>query len=152
MCSVSSQVRSSLDVVFRSIASRQTASRGDRRLDHADRHHHSVIDARLVREARRFVTIGFEGSDEPAESTWPHAFCGGRIRRHGLSVERRLAAPHLVAVDDQKIPARFTLDNFTLDYWIGRDLDTIALKTGILLSPDLWDAAKNTLTMSASPR
>jgi iron(III) transport system permease protein len=44
-----------------------------------------------------------------------------------------------------EIPARFNLGNFTLQYWIGTDLDTVALRTGILLSPDLWSAAWNTL-------
>lgn len=44
-----------------------------------------------------------------------------------------------------KMPAQFTLDNFTLDYWIGTNLLTVALQTGILLSPELWAAAKNTM-------
>ena len=44
-----------------------------------------------------------------------------------------------------KMPGRFTLDNFTLDYWIGTGLNTVALQTGILLSPDLWNAAWNSL-------
>jgi iron(III) transport system permease protein len=44
-----------------------------------------------------------------------------------------------------RVPADFSLDNFTLDYWIGQNLDTIALRTGILLTADLWHAAWNTL-------
>lgn len=105
------------------------------------------IDARLVREARRFVTIGSKGSMNRQSRL-------GRMRLPAagfaatvflLSVGLPLLTLLLSTI--MKIPARFTLDNFTLDYWIGRDLDTIALKTGILLSPDLWDAAKNTLTI-----
>lgn len=105
------------------------------------------IDARLVREARRFVTIGSKGSMSRQSRL-------GRMRLPAagfaatvflLSVGLPLLTLLLSTI--MKIPARFTLDNFTLDYWIGRDLDTIALKTGILLSPDLWDAAKNTLTI-----
>ncbi|MGK9259352.1 ABC transporter permease [Sinorhizobium meliloti] len=105
------------------------------------------IDARLVREARRFVTIGSKGSMNRQSRL-------GRMRLPAagfaatvflLSVGLPLLTLLLSTI--MKVPARFTLDNFTLDYWIGRDLDTIALKTGILLSPDLWDAAKNTLTI-----
>ncbi|PJR15582.1 ABC transporter permease [Sinorhizobium meliloti] len=105
------------------------------------------IDARLVREARRFVTIGSKGSMNRQSRL-------GRMRLPAagfaatvflLSVGLPLLTLLLSTI--MKMPARFTLDNFTLDYWIGRDLDTIALKTGILLSPDLWDAAKNTLTI-----
>lgn len=105
------------------------------------------IDARLVREARRFVTIGSKGSMNRQSRL-------GRMRLPAagfaatvflLSVGLPLLTLLLSTV--MKMPARFTLDNFTLDYWIGRDLDTIALKTGILLSPDLWAAARNTLTI-----
>ncbi len=93
------------------------------------------IDARLVREARRFVTIGSKGSMNRQSRL-------GRMRLPAagfaatvflLSVGLPLLTLLLSTV--MKMPARFTLDNFTLDYWIGRDLDTIALKTGILLAP-----------------
>jgi iron(III) transport system permease protein len=49
-----------------------------------------------------------------------------------------------------KMPANFSLDNFTLDFWIGHDLNTVALQTGILLSPDLWKAAWNSLWIVGS--
>ncbi|MDX0459462.1 ABC transporter permease subunit [Sinorhizobium medicae] len=106
-----------------------------------------LIDARLVREARRFVTIGSKGSMDRQSRL-------GRMRLPAagfaatvflMSVGLPLLTLFLSTI--MKLPARFTLDNFTLDYWIGRDLDTVALKTGILLSPDLWAAAKNTLTI-----
>lgn len=104
-----------------------------------------MIDARLVREARRFVTIGSKGSMNRQSRL-------GRMRLPAtgfaamifvLSVGLPLLTLALSTV--MKMPARFTLDNFTLDYWIGTDLDTVALQTGILLSPDLWAAAKNTM-------
>jgi len=44
-------------------------------------------------------------------------------------------------------PGNFDWSNFTLDYWIGQDLPTVAMRTGILLSPDLWQAALNTITI-----
>ncbi|MGH6762088.1 MAG: ABC transporter permease [Phyllobacterium sp.] len=104
-----------------------------------------MIDARLVREARRFVTIGSKGSMNRQNVL-------GKLRIPAtafaacmflLSVGLPLLTLFLSTI--MKMPAQFTLDNFTLDYWIGQDLGTVALRTGILLSPDLWNAAANTL-------
>ncbi len=104
-----------------------------------------MIDARLVREARRFVTIGSKGSMNRQSRL-------GKMRLPAtgfaatifiLSVAMPLLTLALSTV--MKMPARFTFDNFTLDYWIGTDLHTVALQTGILLSPELWAAAKNTM-------
>lgn len=104
-----------------------------------------MIDARLVREARRFVTIGSKGSMNRQSRL-------GKMRLPAtgfaatvfiLSVGLPLLTLALSTV--MKMPAKFTLDNFTLDYWIGTDLHTVALQTGILLSPELWAAAKNTM-------
>jgi iron(III) transport system permease protein len=104
-----------------------------------------MIDARLVREARRFVTIGSKGSMNRQNRL-------GKLRLPAtgfaaavfiLSVGMPLLT--LVLSTVMKVPARFTFDNFTLDYWIGTNLHTVALQTGVLLSPDLWAAAKNTI-------
>jgi iron(III) transport system permease protein len=104
-----------------------------------------MIDARLVREARRFVTIGSKGSMNRQSRL-------GKLRLPAtgfaaaifiLSVGLPLLT--LVLSTVMKVPARFSLDNFTLDYWIGTNLHTVALQTGVLLSPDLWAAAKNTM-------
>ncbi len=104
-----------------------------------------MIDARLVREARRFVTIGSKGSMNRQSRL-------GKMRLPAtgfaaavfiLSVGLPLLTLALSTV--MKMPAKFTFDNFTLDYWIGSNLKTVALQTGVLLSPDLWAAAKNTM-------
>ncbi|EMS97360.1 iron ABC transporter permease [Agrobacterium tumefaciens str. Cherry 2E-2-2] len=104
-----------------------------------------MIDARLVREARRFVTIGSKGSMNRQSRL-------GKMRLPAtgfaaaifiLSVGLPLLTLALSTV--MKMPARFTFENFTLDYWIGSNLNTVALQTGVLLSPDLWAAAKNTM-------
>ncbi len=104
-----------------------------------------MIDARLVREARRFVTIGSKGSMNRQSRL-------GKMRLPAtgfaaavfiLSVGLPLLTLALSTV--MKMPAKFTFDNFTLDYWIGSNLNTVALQTGVLLSPDLLAAAKNTM-------
>ena len=104
-----------------------------------------TIDAQLMREARRFVTIGSKGSMDRLSPLgrlrWPATVFAALM--FVLSVGLPLLTLFLSTV--MKVPARFTLDNFTLDYWIGTDLNTVALQTGILLSPDLWNAAWNSL-------
>ncbi|MDW9780399.1 iron ABC transporter permease [Sinorhizobium meliloti] len=105
------------------------------------------IDARLVREARRFVTIGSKGSMNRQSRLGRMRLLAAGFAATVFLLSVGLPLLTLLLSTVMKMPARFTLDNFTLDYWIGRDLDTIALKTGILLSPDLWDAARNTLTI-----
>ncbi len=104
-----------------------------------------LIDAKLVKEARRFVTIGSKGTMNRQSRLGvlriPATVFAGLIFM--LSVGLPLLTLLLSTV--MKQPARFTPDNFTLDYWIGTNLDTVALRTGILLSRDLWMAAWNTL-------
>ncbi|WP_431673792.1 ABC transporter permease [Rhizobium leguminosarum] len=104
-----------------------------------------MIDARLVREARRFVTIGSKGSmnrqSRLGKMRLPATGFAAAIFLLGVGLPLLTLALSTV----MKIPAQFTLDNFTLDYWIGTNLDTVALQTGILFSPDLWAAAGNTL-------
>ena len=46
------------------------------------------------------------------------------------------------------VPGRFQAANFTLDYWIGRDLPTLALPQGILLAPEFWTAVWNSLRIA----
>jgi iron(III) transport system permease protein len=98
-----------------------------------------------MREARRFVTIGSKGSMDRLSPLghWRWGATGFAALMFVLSVGLPLLTLCLSTV--MKVPARFTLDNFTLDYWIGSGLNTVALQTGILLSPDLWNAAWNSL-------
>lgn len=104
-----------------------------------------MIDARLVREARRFVTIGSKGTMNRLSRLgawrWPLTLFAGAI----FVMSVCLPILTLVLSTIMRQPANFALDNFTLDYWIGTDLDTVALRTGILFTPDLWAAAWNTL-------
>ncbi|UFS68210.1 iron ABC transporter permease (plasmid) [Paracoccus denitrificans] len=109
-----------------------------------------LIDAYLAREARRFVTVGSKGSMNRASRLqgWrlpATGFAGGIFV---ISVCMPLLTLALSTV--MRLPGRFTWSNFTLDYWIGTDLPTVAMRTGILLSPDLWQAAWNTIWIVGS--
>lgn len=48
------------------------------------------------------------------------------------------------------LPGRFNPENFTLDYWIGENLNTLAMHSGILLTQEFWDAAWNTVMIVGS--
>ena len=104
-----------------------------------------LVDAYLVREARRFVTIGGKGAmNRPARlGAWRWPATGLAAAAFALSVGLPLATLFLSTV--MRVPADFSWSNFTLDYWIGWNLPTVAMRTGILLSPELWRAAFNTL-------
>lgn len=104
-----------------------------------------MVDARLVREAKRFVTIGSKGAMNRLQllGRWrlPATASAGLV--FAISVAVPLIVLALSTV--MRFPARFSWDNFTLDYWIGTDLNTVALRQGILLTPEFWQAAWNTL-------
>lgn len=104
-----------------------------------------LIDARLVREARRFVTIGGRSAmNRPIRlgALRVPATCFA-FAVFAVSVGVPILTLFLSTV--MRVPANFSPDNFTLDFWIGHDLGTVALKNGILLTPDFWAAAWNSL-------
>lgn len=104
-----------------------------------------LIDARLVRESRKFVTIGGKGAMNRQTALGVYRLPATALAAIVFVVSVGLPLLTLVLSTIMRAPADFSLDNFTLDYWIGQDLDTIALRTGILLTPELWEAAWNTL-------
>ena len=104
-----------------------------------------LVDAYLAREARRFVTVGSKGSMNRASrlKEWRLPATGFAGMVFMISVCMPLLTLALSTVMRQ--PGNFAFSNFTLDFWIGTDLPTVAMRTGILLSPDLWRAAWNTI-------
>lgn len=104
-----------------------------------------LIDARLVRESRRFVTIGGKGAMDRTVPLrrWRAPAAGLAGLLFTVSVAVPLLTLFLSTI--MRVPGDFSPSNFTLDFWIGRDLHTVALRQGVLLTPDLWRAAWNTL-------
>lgn len=104
-----------------------------------------LIDARLVREARRFVTIGSKGSMNRTSSlgNWrlPMTMTAGLV--FTVSVAMPLLVLFLTTV--MRVPGDLSPSNFTLGYWIGHDLPTTAMRDGVLLTPDFWRAAWNSI-------
>ena len=104
-----------------------------------------LIDARLVRESRKFVTIGGKGSMDRKNSlgklqTPAYAFA---LIIFLISVGLPLLVLTLSTL--MRVPGNFSLDNFTLDYWVGHNLEFVYVPSGILLTPDLWNATWNTV-------
>ena len=104
-----------------------------------------LIDARLVRESRRFVTVGGRGAINRNSSLGMYRLPASVFAALIFLVSVGLPLLVLVLSTVMRVPADFSIENFTLDYWIGQNLETVALRTGILLTPDLWAAAWNTL-------
>lgn len=104
-----------------------------------------LIDARLVRESRKFVTVGGKGSMDRKSSLG--AFRMPATAFAGLIFMVSVGLPLLVLTLStvMRVPGSFSLGNFTLDYWIGHGLEFVAFPSGILLTPDLWTAMWNTL-------
>ncbi|TDO98941.1 ABC transporter permease [Marinomonas balearica] len=109
-----------------------------------------ALDTWMMREARRFAIIGSKGAMERRQSLgilkWP-AFSIALLMFF-ISVVVPMGALALSTV--MHLPGRFNLSNFTLDYWIGTNLDTIALRNGILLSSEFWNAAWSSVRIVGS--
>lgn len=106
------------------------------------------IDAWMLREAHRFATIGGKGMISrisPLRALrWP--LFGAVALLFAISVILPLVT--LILSSLMHIPGRFGADNFTFDYWIGSDLPTVAMPSGILLAPEFWHAAWNSLRIA----
>ena len=104
-----------------------------------------LIDARLVRENRKFVTVGGKGSMDRRNALGKFRIPATAFATLIFVISVGLPLLVLTMSTVMRVPANFALSNFTLDYWIGHDLEFVAFPTGILLTPDLWKATWNTL-------
>ncbi len=106
-----------------------------------------LLDMRMLREARRFVTVGGKGSmDRRRElGRWrlPMAALPGAFVLLGVLLPLVTLFLSTIMI----LPGRFNAANFTLDFWIGHNLDTAAMQNGILLTADFWKAVMNTLVI-----
>lgn len=104
------------------------------------------VDMHFLREAKRFVTIsGKSGSSNSV----------ARLRRSRIFATLGCTLLFLVSVaipllvlalsTVMKYPGIFSAENFTLQYWAGRDLPTIGFPDGVLFNEEVWSAAWNSL-------
>ena len=104
-----------------------------------------LLDATLLKEARKFVTVSGKGGmlrqQKLGRWQWPAVSFVSCV--FIISVILPLSVLSLSTF--MLVPGDFSLANFTFDFWIGDNLGTVAETRGILLSPNLWRAAWNTL-------
>ena len=104
------------------------------------------VDMHFLREAKRFVTIsGKSGSSNAVtklHSSRIFATLGCSIL-FAVTVAVPIIVLALSTV--MRYPGVFTPENFTLEYWIGHNLQTIGFPQGVLVSSELWSAAWNSL-------
>lgn len=102
-------------------------------------------DLWLLRNARRFATIGTRGAIDRATPLGalrlPASSLAGLVFAAGVIVP--LAVLTLSTI--MRVPGLFQPANFTLDFWVGSGLPTMAFPNGVLRTPEFWDAARNTL-------
>ena len=104
-----------------------------------------LLDATLLKEARKFVTVSGKGGllrqQDLGRWQWPALGLVSGV----LIVSVLLPLCVLLLSTLMRVPGDFSVTNFTLDFWIGDHLDSVAETSGVLLSPNLWRAAWNTL-------
>lgn len=109
-----------------------------------------LLDMRMLREAKRFVTVSGKGGMDRRRQLgrWRFATSGIALVFVLLGVVIPLLTLFFSSI--MKLPGRFSADNFTFDFWIGHNLDTVALHNGILITPDFWRAVWNTVIIVGS--
>ncbi|CPR18014.1 iron ABC transporter permease [Brenneria goodwinii] len=109
-----------------------------------------LLDMRMLREAKRFVTVSGKGGMDRRRQLgrWRFATSGIALVFVLLGVIIPLLTLFFSTI--MKLPGRFSADNFTFDFWIGHNLDTVALHNGILITPDFWRAVWNTVIIVGS--
>lgn len=109
-----------------------------------------TLDMYLLKEARRFVVIGSKGSMNRTTSLRGYRLPAAGLATLVFLISAVVPLLALAMTTVMKVPGVFALDNFTLAYWLASDLGTTALKQGILLTPEFWQATWNTLWIVGS--
>jgi iron(III) transport system permease protein len=105
-----------------------------------------LVDLRLVREQRRFVTVGGKGAMARIADlgTWQIAACAFALFVFVAAVVLPLGTLTLSTVT--QVPGIFAADNFTLKYWIADRLEgSVGFPHGVLAGRELYDAAWNSI-------
>lgn len=104
-----------------------------------------IIDIRMMKEARRFITVGGKGQMERINHLGAMRLPATSLAGMFVIIGVILPLVTLFLSTIMILPGRFNPENFTLDYWIGENLDTLTMHSGILLTQEFWDAAWNTI-------
>lgn len=106
-----------------------------------------LIELRMVREANKFVTVGGKSTMDRVSTLGRKQILATGFASFIFLLTVVIPLGVLILTTIMKVPGRFVPSNFTLDYWIGRDLPTVAVPNGILLTPEFWSATWNSIWM-----
>ena len=106
-----------------------------------------LIDMKLLKAAQRFVTIGSKGSLQRTTALGKWKWPAFGFATSFVLIGAIIPFGALFLTTFMRIPGVISWDNFTLEFWIGRDLITTALPQGILITKEFWVATWNTLWM-----
>lgn len=109
-----------------------------------------LLDMRMVREAKRFVTVGGKGSIQQQTKLGHWRYICTMLPMSFVLIGVIIPLLALFLSTIMILPGRFDAANFTLDYWLGHHLNTVAMHSGILLTRDFYKAIVNTLLIVGS--
>ncbi|MHC6177974.1 ABC transporter permease [Glutamicibacter sp. X7] len=106
-----------------------------------------LIDIRFLREAKRFMTVSGKSLAARVVPLARFKVLAFTLVAALFTISVVLPLGVLVLSTVMRVPGHFAPSNFTLDYWIGHNLPTVGFNRGVLVSPETWHAAWNTLWM-----
>ncbi|MFM2485661.1 ABC transporter permease [Celerinatantimonas yamalensis] len=109
-----------------------------------------LLDVKMVREAKRFITVGGKGAIERQSNLGRWRYWAALLPFCFVLISVVIPLLTLFLSTIMLVPGRFNPSNFTLAFWIGHHLDTVAMHNGILLSHDFWRAVSNTIVIVGS--
>lgn len=109
-----------------------------------------ALDLVLVREHRRFVTIGGRGSTRRitplGRARGPLTAAVAAV----LLITTVVPLATLLLSTVMRRPGVFSLQNFSLVYWFGKTIPAMPGQPGLLVNPAIWDAAWNSLRVAGT--
>ncbi|WP_179303724.1 ABC transporter permease [Brachybacterium alimentarium] len=104
------------------------------------------VDTHFLRESKRFVTISGKSGSSGAvarlgRSRWVATLACTLLFTASVAIPIVVLALSTV----MRNPGVFTASNFTLDFWVGKDLSTVGFSEGILRNSEVWQSAWNSV-------
>lgn len=105
-----------------------------------------LLDTRIVREQRRFVTVGGKGAMDRISRLGRMRYPAAALAASVVLVSVVAPVATLALSTVSKVPGVFTASNFTLQYWISDHLDdAVGFPHGVLRGSQLYEAAWNSV-------
>lgn len=107
-----------------------------------------VIDMIFVREFRRFITIGGKGGSRTPVDLGKMRYPASALVVGIFLLTAVVPLLTLFISTISQVPGVFTPENFTLNFWIGKDIPVNPGQAGLLLNSGILQAAGNSLKIA----